>query len=196
MSTYTFPGRVPDLVQDVSLKRARTEVEIDGEKKDVIRVLPAGAPNLDAQGVANAMATAPETTVDVSSVLGKIAQLNSNLSAANSHLTDISDAVYNPESSDNLLEAVGSIKTYTYLANEALDYINNNTGNSSNTLGLRNDASWSGSGAGSLVSIQKRTSQRAHAVAEATGAQSDAAWDGQTTNATIIALLKGIYNKL
>lgn len=353
MSTYTFPGRVPDLVQDVSLKRARTEVEIDGEKKDVIRVLSAGAPNLDAQGVADAMATAPDATIDVSSVLGRLTQLNSNLSTVNSHLGDISEAVYDPEESGTLLDNVQNNTAYTYDTSLHTGEINNTvtaintvigsksdaqwvsgdgslialgkktaasttalmtyTSNLNDTVGTTNDAEvntvtnngsimgrlryltheteniwdccnetrlnvglyqespwtgsgsgslvaiekrtsndthaaanvlgttsdtsvsssndgtinarvryissdvhsgklqldalasgvgnqaltpWSGSGSGSLVAIAKRTSNDTNAAATATGTQSDTAWDGQTTNATIIALLKGIYNKL
>ena len=311
MSTYTFPGRVPDLVQDVSLKRARTEVEIDGEKKDVIRVLPAGDPNLDAQGVADAMATAPDATVDVSSVLGRIAQLNGNLSLMSNHLGEISEAVYDPEESGTLLDNVQNNTAYTYDTSLHAGEINNKASEINITIGSKSDAQWvsgngslislgkkialngtaiypfitsiqsstgntsaaewSGTGDGSLVAIAKRTSNDTHAAAEvlgtksdalvsyaadgsingrlkalsnytadarahvqdiktylgstgasawtgtgsgtlnaiakrtsndtnatatATGTQSDAAWDGQAANATIIALLKGIYNKL
>lgn len=201
---------IPKLVEDASLKRARTEVEIDGETKDVIRVLPAGGAGLDAQGVANAMGLFPSSgVIETASVLDWLSSIENK---------------------------TNSTQIYTEKNYEA--------------LGKPNDASWSGSGAGSLVAVEKRTSDDAHAVAEvlgttsdslvtlqdgtisarlrgitdltsiintntssirsytnsidtfssrisnATGTQSDAAWNGQTATATIIALLKGIYNKL
>lgn len=189
MSTYTFPGRVPDLVQDVSLKRARTEVEIDGEKKDVIRVLPAGAPNLDAQGVADAMATAPDATVDASSILGRLAQLNGNLSTVNSHLGDISEAVYDPEESNTLFETVGAIKTFTYQAYEALDYINNNTGKSNYALGSRSDAIWDGEGNGSLIAVAKLAALDVDSAAMTIGHQNDGTWPG-SGDGTLVSIGK------
>ena len=64
------------------------------------------------------------------------------------------------------------------------------------TTGFASDSAWSGSGNGSLNAIAKRTSNDTHSITDAAGTQGDTAWDGQTANATIIALLKGIYNKL
>lgn len=62
-------------------------------------------------------------------------------------------------------------------------------------MGSTSAVTWTGSGSGSLNAIAKRTSNDTNATATATGTQSDAAWSG-TGDGTVIALLKGIYNKL
>ena len=59
-------------------------------------------------------------------------------------------------------------------------------------MGMRASSSTTGSVVDLLDDIDNSTGRTDYAI----GTRSDTAWDGQTTNATIIALLKGIYNKL
>lgn len=195
---------IPKLVEDASLKRARTEVEIDGEKQDVIRVLPAGGAGLDARGVADAMGL-ELTTVAANSVLGYL-QYNETMDM-NTHETSMNTAVIKNDAhaaaevlgtaSDPAVTSgnSGSINSRLRYVSAGLDDIGYATVNINTNTGTSASAAWTGTGNGTLISIGKRTSNDTNATATATGTQSDAAWSG-SGNATIIALLKGIYNKL
>lgn len=141
---HPFNGVVPDLVEDVSLKRVRTAV--NGE--DAIRVVSAGSGGLDSQGVADAMGKRASQVLN-SSVLG-------NLDLAVVHTEEISRDTRDIDSNVSSLE-------YT-LSHDILD---------------------------TLVYSDTYLSN----INTATGTRSDAAWSG-TGNGTVIALLKGIYNKL
>ncbi len=159
MESYNFPYVVPQLVEDNSLKRARTTITEGGEEKDAIRVTQAGG-GLDSQGVADAMGK-QASSIATGSVLDHLDDINNSTGRANYTIGTQSDPLKS-YSQD------GSI-------NGRLRYISK----------ITNDISMDGS------DISTHTS----AVRTATGTQSDAAWSG-TGNGTVIALLKGIYNKL
>lgn len=169
METYNFPRIVPQLVEDNSLKRARTTITEGGEEKEAIRVTSVGGSGggLDAQGVADAMGLAAsevlngsvlkqlqDTKADVSELLTKTNSISGYTSGAKTVLGAIGDSAWAGSGGTTIM---GTQKRITLNSNEILT----NTAN----------------------------------VATATGTQSDAAWSG-TGNGTVIALLKGIYNKL
>lgn len=160
METYNFPRIVPQLVEDNSLKRARTTITEGGEEKEAIRVTQAGGGGLDSQGVADAMGK-QASTIATRSVLNHLDNINVNTGRADNTIGTQSDPLKS-YSQD------GSI-------NGRLRYISK----------ITNDISTDGSDISTYTS----------AIRTATGTKSDAAWSG-TGDGTVIALLKGIYNKL
>lgn len=217
METYNFPHVVPQLVEDNSLKRARTTVIDEGQEKEVIQVTPIGAPTVDAQTIADAMGKAPTSTTS-NSVCDRLEVLGTKSDAAVSGTQSgsINGRIRNLE--------LTSASMYQYLINIA-NYIGSFTssawsGTGDGTLnevakrtsiatGTQSDPSWSGIGDGSVIAIEKATYESVHGmevpiwdtatnssnIQTRIGNKNDSAWGG-SGDGTVIALLKGIYNKL
>ena len=69
--TYTYPRTVPELVQDVSLKRARVELE-SGETA----IRTTSGSSTDVTAISNAVGSQDDTTAD-STVIGLLKRINS-----------------------------------------------------------------------------------------------------------------------
>ena len=125
---------IPKLVEDASLKRARTEVEIDGEKKDVIRVLPAGGAGLDAQGVADGMALAPSNSATSDSAIGVALRINSTVNGISSKIGSAAESAWEGSGAGPLI----AVEKRTALA-----------------AGAPTDSAWSGSGNATIIALLK-----------------------------------------
>lgn len=99
MSTYPPNGVIPELVSDVNLKRARTEIN----GKDAIRVVTTGTGtfSIDPQDFANSMGLVPAQTAD-DSVKARLDTLVNLSSTTKDEVTNIkntqgsvSDAAWN-----------------------------------------------------------------------------------------------------
>ena len=123
--TYTWPQRCPDLVQDVSLKRAR----IDGENNtSTIRVSGTFSESTtDITPLTDALGATTDTSNDPT-LIGLTKSNNISIIRLENTTTDI--GAY-----------TGSIVT--------------NTGKAATSLGDKTDAAWSGSGSGSIIAILK-----------------------------------------
>lgn len=213
---------IPKLVEDASLKRARTTITEGGEEKEAIRVTPAGGNgNLDSQGVADAMGMSASNMTSTS-VLGYLANNTQANVAINTYLSDISSTVGSQADS-----------TWAGSGDGTLNAIAKRTSNDTNTvayvLGTDSDIKIDSSQDGTISSrIRQISSNTEHIFSDvgqllaatgsrsdsawsgtgsgslvavekrnalATGTKSDAAWSG-SGDGTVIALLKGIYNKL
>ena len=123
--TYTWPQRCPDLVQDVSLKRAR----IDGENNtSTIRV----------------SGTFSESTTDITPITEALGAT-----------TDTSnDPTLIGLTKSNNISIIRMDNTTTHIGS-VLGGVQTNTQNTATALGSKTDTAWSGSGDGSVIAILK-----------------------------------------
>lgn len=221
---------IPKLVEDASLKRARTTITEGGEEKEAIQVTQVGG-SLDSQGVADGLALAPSSVVS-GSATDTIRRIEVNtlyLNEINNVLGTDSDIKIDSSQDGTVSSRIRQLSSDTA-------HIFSDVGQLLAATGSRSDSAWSGTGSGTLNEIAKRTSNDTHAAAdvlgtqsdadvfpnrdgsingrvryisnaittidsnnyktaEAAGTQSDPAWSG-SGDGTVIALLKGIYNKL
>lgn len=164
---------IPKLVEDASLKRARTEVEIGGETKDAIRVLPAGGAGLDAQGVADAMGKEP-VSVETYSVSGRLQSMQQSLNTIQGSVGPLGAGV-------GISDAIGEKNDAPWSGYGDGSVIAVEKGTYDLIDGFQSPVS-------DIVTFSAN-------IKNGIGNQGDSAWSG-SGNATIIALLKGIYNKL
>ena len=105
MSNYTWPQKCPDLVQDVSLKRARVDRE-DGKSAIIVQGIDTPVTPTDLTPITNALGTRTDTTSD-NSIIGllkqEVAKPATDLTAVTDALGETTDA-----SSDNTV--IGLLK--------------------------------------------------------------------------------------
>lgn len=206
METYNFPHVVPQLVEDNSLKRARTTITEGGEEKDAIRVTSIGGnENLDSQGVADAMGLQASTTAQ-NSVLDYLASTKSNLATTKTLTASVDNNTFMTRDwlgnkTDVAWSGTGD-GTLNAIAKRTSNDVHS-IGFSVEAVGTNYDQSVSSSSDGSINGRLKWISSQidnvlvgdVYNIQNATGTRSDTAWSG-SGNGTVIALLKGIYNKL
>lgn len=222
---FSYPKVVPQLVEDVSLKRARTEINGD----DAIRVVTTnggGTISVDAQDFADGTGLAPTQTY-AGSVNHRLLTLAANSTTNTQNTTSLSATLGQTTDTSASASIMGVLKGIGENIPSASDLstvdanttslataIGNTTDTSSDPtiIGILKDITGSlptsvdlttvNTNTGSLVtttgSINTTTgtmNTTLGTINSTQGSVSDAAWSG-TGDATVISLLKGIVNKL
>lgn len=222
---FTYPKVVPQLVEDVSLKRARTEINGD----DAIRVVTTnggGTISVDAQDFADGTGLAPAQTY-AGSVNHRLLTLSANSTTNTTNITSLSTTLGQPADTSASASIMGVLKGINENIPSASDLstvdakttslataIGNTTDTSSDptVIGILKDITSNlptnadlttvNTNTGSLVTSTGTINTTTSAmnttlgtINSTQGSVSDAAWSG-TGDATVISLLKGIVNKL
>lgn len=222
---FSYPKVVPQLVEDVSLKRARTEINGD----DAIRVVTTnggGTISVDAQDFADGTGLAPAQTY-AGSVNHRLLTLAANSTTNTQNTTSLSTTLGQPTDTSASASIMGVLKGINENIPSASDLstvdakttslataIGNTTDTSSDptVIGILKDITGNlptnadlttvNTNTGSLVTSTGTINTTTSAINttlgtinSTQGSVSDAAWSG-TGDATVISLLKGIVNKL
>lgn len=194
---------IPKLVEDASLKRARTTITEGGEEKEAIRVTPAGGNgNLDSQGVADAMGKQAAEVLS-GSVISSLQQGLASDLIRNTTLTSIetntdvlgtkSDAAITPTQDGSISSRLKMISSYDKTTSD-------NSSSTVDVLGSRNDTSTSSSYNGSINGRLRYISGEVHEsasqlgnIALGTGLTTHTPWDG-TSAASLVSIEKRTSN--
>lgn len=155
MESYNFPYVVPQLVEDNSLKRARTTITEGGEEKDAIRVTSVGgssgtdlSPVTDRIGDVNGGTWVPSDPgqaplLDIQRGISNALMLPTGTSTVYTLLDEL-----NNDRMSDLINYTSDIKNST-------DDIKYNTNATATATGTQSDAAWSGTGDGTVIALLK-----------------------------------------